>query len=237
MNAAIDIGNTFSKVGFFEHKELVKIYEKCDTVQLLGLMEKYKPERIGLSVVGKVQDILIENLKKQYTLILLDWLTKIPIINRYATPQTLGMDRLAAVIGAHSLFPQEAVLVIDMGTCITYDFLNNQKEYYGGGISVGMQMRFKAMHHFTAKLPLLEAETTPPLVGDSTASCMQSGVVNGMKMEIEGMVDAYKEKFGNFKLILCGGDAFFFASKIKHSNFVDSHLVLRGLNALILHHN
>lgn len=237
MNAAIDIGNTFSKVGFFEHKKLVEVYEKCDTVEILTLMERFKPEKIGLSVVGKVEDSLIENLKKHYPLIFLNWQTNIPIINLYATPQTLGMDRLAAIIGASSLFPKEAVLVIDMGTCITYDFLNLQNEYCGGGISAGMQMRFKAMHHFTAKLPLLVAENTPPLVGNSTESCMQSGVVNGIKMEIDGIVEAYKEKFGNFKLILCGGDANFYASKIKHFNIINTHLVLHGLNAIILHQN
>lgn len=159
----------------------------------------------------------------------------LPFKSEYATPETLGADRIAAVAGASKLFPGENVLAIDLGTCITYDFITMQNIYKGGAISPGINMRFKAMKHFTARLPKLPVpDNLPDITGDSTRSCMESGVLNGVSFEIEGMVAAYK-KFGEIKIILTGGDAFIFEKKFKEYIFAAPDLVLIGLNVILQH--
>jgi type III pantothenate kinase len=157
----------------------------------------------------------------------------LPVVNLYATPLTLGVDRLAGVCGAQQIFPLQHCLVIDAGTCITYDFLDKEGKYYGGGISPGLKMRFQAVHTFTAKLPLVTPKGHVPLIGNSTESCIQSGVVNGVLAELDGIIDQYGKKFEGLRVILCGGDAMFFENQLKASIFASPELVLIGLNSIL----
>jgi type III pantothenate kinase len=159
----------------------------------------------------------------------------VPIVNLYATPATLGVDRLAGICGARQLFPFENCLVIDAGTCITYDFLDRDGKYHGGAISPGLQMRFKAVNTFTARLPLVSAIPEPPLIGNSTESCIQSGIIHGVISELDGIISQYQAKFPDLRVILCGGDTRFFENKLKASIFASPELVLVGLNSILIY--
>ena len=158
--------------------------------------------------------------------------TPTPFKNLYQTPSTLGKDRIAAVAGAFSLYPNRNVLVIDAGTCITYDFLTDKGEYLGGGISPGIRMRFKAMHTFTGKLPLIEPDEYDGLIGRSTRESMLSGVYNGVISELNGLISLYQEQFGDIMVIITGGDHEFLHNKLKISIFAAPDLVLLGLNEI-----
>jgi type III pantothenate kinase len=153
----------------------------------------------------------------------------------YTTPKTLGVDRIAAVCGALQLFPQRDCLVIDTGTCITYEFLDRNARYHGGSISPGIAMRFEAMHRFTSRLPLVKPEINVPLVGDSTESAMQSGVIQGVRAEVEGIIQKYTDQYPDLKVIICGGDVRFFENHLKQTVFVAPDLVLIGLNLILRH--
>ena len=142
---------------------------------------------------------------------------------------------MAAACGALEIFQDQNCLVIDAGTCINYEFLDKQANYHGGAISPGIQMRFEAMHKFTARLPLLKEISKTDLVGNSTESCMKSGVINGVLAEVNGIIDQYNQKFPRLRVILCGGDAHFFENNLKPPIFVAPDLVLHGLNRILLH--
>jgi type III pantothenate kinase len=159
----------------------------------------------------------------------------LPIKILYATPQTLGVDRIAGSCGALQLFPGKNTLVIDAGTCITYDFTDSSKQYYGGSISPGLKMRFQAVHTFTARLPLVSPAENPELIGNSTETSIQSGIVNGTVAEIDGIIDRYRQKYPDLQVILCGGDGPFFENKLKASIFASPDLVLIGLNSVLIH--
>jgi type III pantothenate kinase len=154
----------------------------------------------------------------------------------YKTPNTLGADRLAGAVGATVLFPDENNLVIDMGTCITLDFVNKDGEYKGGAILPGISMKFKALHTFTNKLPLLSTENlvdTANIIGNDTQSSIILGVINATCYELEGFVDRYIDTFGPINIIFTGGDAIYFEKRVKFPNFVNSNLLLIGLNKIL----
>ncbi|HEY5825470.1 MAG TPA: type III pantothenate kinase, partial [Cyclobacteriaceae bacterium] len=155
--------------------------------------------------------------------------------NGYATPTTLGVDRIAAVCGALEIYPNGNCLVVDTGTCINYEFIDAKGEYLGGAISPGIHMRLEAMHKFTARLPLVTNNPDAQLIGNSTATCMQSGVTNGVIAEIEGIITRYSHLYPDLGVILSGGDYSLFENKLKPSIFVAPELVLSGLNRILLH--
>lgn len=159
--------------------------------------------------------------------------TPVPITNRYRTPETLGGDRLAAVIGASSLKPGKDLLIIDAGTCITYEVIDARGNYWGGNIAPGMQMRLRALHEFTARLPLVEAEGEVPGMGYNTETAIRSGVLRGMKYEIEGYIKSMRSKFPHLQVFLTGGDHINFDTNIKNSIFTDRYIVPRGLNKIL----
>ena len=161
--------------------------------------------------------------------------TPLPIQINYSTPQTLGVDRIAAACGAVDLMPNRDALVIDFGTCINYEFIDAAANYLGGAISPGVKMRFEAMHTFTARLPLINPNPHVGLIGQSTEECMQSGVMFGILGEMEGFISKYKAKYPNLVVILCGGDAPLFENRLKQPIFVAPNLVLSGLNKILLH--
>ena len=158
---------------------------------------------------------------------------KLPIRNKYKTPDTLGNDRLANAIAANFLFPEHNVLVIDAGTCVKYDFVSAKGEYLGGSISPGLDMRFKAMHEFTGKLPLVKYGKSKSLIGNTTLTAMQTGVVIGMTEEMKGFVKRYQAQYKNLKIILTGGDSQRFVNDLNLSIFAASDLVNIGLNEII----
>jgi type III pantothenate kinase len=231
----IDIGNSVAKVGIFNQHEIIKEQTFVKDDGLVLFLQSINFDYAIYSTVRANDDALKNLLKEKGKYFQLSSLLPVPVLNNYATPQTLGMDRLAAVCGAKQMFPADACLVIDAGTCITYDYVSADGIYYGGGISPGIVMRLKAMHQLTAKLPDVEFNPSAELIGDSTITCMQSGVSIGTIAEIEGTINRYKEKFGEMKVILCGGDTQFFEKQLKGAIFAVQNMVLRGLNSILLH--
>ena len=234
MNLSIDLGNTYAKTGLFQENELIETRWKLTYSELVNYVQMTRPQRIMVSSVSYSE----EQLRTEFANItpeiyLLKSTTPVPIKKLYDTPETLGADRVAAAVGARVLFPDKSCVVIDMGTCITYDLVGLDDNFYGGIISPGVRMRFKAMNTFTKRLPLLEPEAIPELIGKSTKHAMQSGVMNGILSEINGFVEEYSKVLTNINVILCGGDATYFANRIKNPNFVIPELVLIGLNRIL----
>ncbi|MFY7829825.1 MAG: type III pantothenate kinase [Flectobacillus sp.] len=236
MNLAIDLGNTFAKTGVFIDGKLQDLRKGLDYPTLVKYVESLNPDHIVISTVSYSEEQLKADFGKyDPDLILLQPTTLVPLVKLYDTPNTLGADRIAAAVGATVLFPQQNCVVIDLGTCNTYDLVDAKSNFHGGIISPGMKMRFKAMHTFTQRLPLIEPEGYPELIGKSTAKAMQSGVVNGLLAEINGFIEQYETLLTKINVILCGGDATFFANRIKSPNFVEPALVLIGLNRILEH--
>ena len=234
MNLSIDLGNTYAKTGLFEDSTLIETNWKLTYSELIKYVQNVRPQRIMVSSVSHSE----EQLRTEFSditneIYVLKSITPVPIKKLYDTPETLGADRVAAAVGARVLYPDKNCIVIDMGTCITYDLVGLDDNFYGGIISPGMRMRFKAMNTFTKRLPLLEPEPIPDLIGKSTTHAMQSGVMNGILSEINGFVEEYSKVLTNINVILCGGDATYFANRIKNPNFVIPELVLIGLNRIL----
>jgi type III pantothenate kinase len=233
MNLVVDRGNSAAKVGIFDHQNLMEKHTFSKQDALKDFLQHTTAENIIVSSVKTDVDELLSWTKQASKKFVLHHTLPLPITNLYSTPATLGVDRLAGVCGAKQIFPSQACLVIDAGTCITYDFIDKDGNYQGGSISPGLTMRFQAVHTFTAKLPLVSPNKNAPLIGNSTESSIQSGVVNGMLAEIEGIIGQYTKKFGGVKVILCGGDAVFFENQVKASIFASPELVLIGLNSIL----
>ena len=230
----LDFGNTRLKTALFENADLKEIVVLSENPlqHLKEIIEHYRPT---ISILSSVinHDVQIEELLKSKTHFhKLNNQSKLPFTIPIAKPETVGADRLAIAAASVFLFPKKNNLVIGLGSCITYNFINQSHELIGGSISPGMEMRFKAMHHFTAKLPLVEAEWNVPLVGYDTKTNLQTGVVLGIAKEIDGMIDAYSEKFGNFNAVLTGGDSAIFEPHLKNKIFADPDLIFKGLYAI-----
>ena len=234
MTLSIDLGNTYAKTGLFEGERLIETDWKLTYPDLIKYVQSVRPQRIIVSSVSYSEDQLrAEFADITNEIYLLKSTTPVPIKKLYDTPETLGADRVAAAVGARVLYPDKSCIVIDMGTCITYDLVGLDDNFYGGIISPGVRMRFKAMNTFTKRLPLLDPEPIPELIGKSTKHAMQSGVMNGILSEINGFVEEYSKVLTNINVILCGGDATYFANRIKNPNFVIPELVLIGLNRIL----
>ena len=237
MNLCIDIGNTRSKLGLFKDRELLES-AIANTAQLSEavskIMENYPDiDQIGLLATGDIPDDIQAYLESHTTVRILDHTWEVPFQNRYRTPQTLGLDRIALVSAACLRYPNTNRLIIDTGTCITYDFINMQNDYLGGAISPGMHMRYKAMHEHTARLPNLYPDTPDGMLGDTTDNSMHSGVVNGIAMEIDGWIDHHLAEYEDLTVILTGGDIDFLSKSLKNAIFAHSNFLLEGLNYLL----
>jgi type III pantothenate kinase len=241
-NLVIDIGNTYIKIAVFKHDELLHTgqYQTVDTALINSFLHDYEVDKAIISSVKKNdtagwEALLAEKIQLVY---FNTGMTK-GIINHYLTPQTLGLDRLAAVIGANYLYPGKDSLIVDGGTCITYDWVDAGGNYFGGSISPGLNMRYKALNYYTSGLPLISAEETfTDDYGNDTPSAIRSGVQNGIKHELTGFIKSYKKEGRELNIVLCGGDSIFFDTLLKNSIFapcikIEPHLVLKGLNAAI----
>ncbi len=235
MKLTLDIGNTYTKYGFFEGKSSVEqgVVHGLDGLSTFLKSRSEDFERAIVCSVRYTEDEVGPLFPARKQVIYLSHKTPVPIGMSYATPETLGMDRLAAVIGASEIFPGKAVMVIDIGTCITYDYLNADQMFEGGIISPGVELRYKAMHEHTERLPLLNDREAGALIGDSTASAMTSGVIHGITGEIEYMISQFLLKTPDLKVIITGGGAKIFESRIKADIFVALEIVLVGLNRVL----
>ncbi len=233
MNLTIDIGNTRVKAGLFKDGALTELWQGTELPSFINFLKGMPLEKAIICSVNNRFEKIIEYIRIKHPTHILNKASPLPVTNKYATPETLGMDRLAAAVGAKQTYPNEHNLVVDLGTCITYDFITEHGEYLGGGISPGMLLRFRAMHELTNALPSVELGSAPNFIGNSTQSCMQSGVYFGIKHELEGNIREYREKFGQINVIFCGGDANFFESSLKATIFVNQHLTLIGLNKIL----
>jgi len=229
-----DFGNTRKKVAVFNgdqmHKVVVLENDSAEAIQ--SLIDEYKPRKSILSSVIEHNAAIEELLTTQTKFHKLSHLTKLAFTTPVGKPETIGADRLALSAAAVHYYPKKHNLVIGMGTCVTYNFINKYHEFLGGAISPGMEMRLKAMHHFTAKLPLVQADSNVPLIGYDTTTNLLTGAVLGLAKEMDGFVEAYKEKFGNFNVLLTGGDLVHLASHLKNKIFADPDLIFKGLYAI-----
>jgi len=231
MNLAIDLGNSSVKMAYFKEGRLEGQILKPQFNEVVGLYKKLIPTNTIISSVNQNPDELRSQLGDD--VIILDHQTPLPIKNKYATPTTLGRDRIAAVVGAYIQQPKRNTLVIDVGSCITYDFINERAEYLGGGISPGIEMKLKAMHTFTAGLPLVTPNFEVNLVGDSTEKALQSGAFIGTIAEIEEIIRMYSDKFSHLRFVICGGGAEIIGSRLKTRVEIQPELVLMGLNGIL----
>lgn len=233
MNIVVDSGNTYSKIGWFSDDELIRYEIRLSFEELLHYIRSEIPERIMYSSVSRPVEDFREALAVDVPVFNLSGETPVPIIKNYDTPETLGADRVAAAVGAMWLHPGKDLVVIDMGTCITYDLVDQNGTFEGGLISPGVRMRFNALHTFTKRLPLIEPQINPVLIGKSTRAAIESGVMNGVLAELEGIIDRYRHKKPTLCVVICGGDAAFFESNLKHPIFAVPELVLIGLNRIL----
>lgn len=232
----IDSGNTFTKLGLFNNGKLNKIYQNESIDEIIQTINKLKPDKI---VIGSV-NVSIEKLREniiEVPFYSIDSETPLPYKLDYKTPETLGIDRKAVVAYAWEQNPNNNILVIDAGTCITYDFIRKDGVYLGGGISPGLEMKFKALHAYTANLPEVSFEKNSPIIGSSTKGSILSGVINGTIAEINGIIEQYEEKFENLTIFMSGGASIFFESKIKRSIFAIPNMVLLGLLSIYEYNN
>ena len=229
-----DFGNTRRKCAVFVNKEFAEeVVLETDTVfEMEGILQKYEPKRTILSSVIEHNPAIEELLSARTTFHKLSYDSKLPFTSPVGKPHTIGADRLAMVVAAIDLFPNQNNLVIGLGTCITYNFVNKYHQFIGGSISPGMEMRFKSLQYYTAKLPMVEPDWNFPLLGYDTKTNIQSGVIAGMAREIDGIIDLYKEKFVNFNVHLTGGDIAFFGTLLKNKIFADPTLIYKGLYAI-----
>ena len=236
MNLCIDQGNSSTKVGIFNQTELIESfsYLAFEKKELEELLTKFSIESCIISSVISNNEGLVTELKsKIHRSIELTLKTNIPIENRYSTPETLGKDRLAAIVGASWLKPGSDILVIDAGTAITYDFIDSNQVFFGGNIAPGLDLRLRSLHEFTHKLPIVEPKTESPFLGDSTESAILSGALYGIVFEIDGYIDALKNKYPQLSTFLTGGSTFYFDNKLKNAIFAERNLVLIGLNRIL----
>jgi type III pantothenate kinase len=230
----LDFGNTRRKAAIFRNAEIVKILVLADDTNetIQSLLDEWRPVKSILSSVIDHNPAMEELLAARTDFHRLSHLTKLSFTTPVGKPETIGADRLALTAAAVHFYPGKNNLVIALGSCITYNFINKYHELVGGGISPGMEMRLKSVHHFTAKLPLIKADSNVPLIGYDTETNILSGVVLGMAKEIDGFVEAYEEKFGNFNVLLTGGDLVHLGSHLKKKIFADPDLIFKGLYAI-----
>lgn len=237
MNLIVDIGNTRTKVAVVNKNMIIEtfIFDEFNEKEFNNVLDKHPNiEKAIVSSTKHKVNAWVEMLNKRIGYVLeLDHLTPLPIQNLYETPETLGKDRLAAAVGANHLFPNQGVLVIDAGTAITYDFVNDKNQYQGGFITPGLNMRFQALNHFTDKLPYLNLSEPQNKIGVNTNLSIKGGVSLGLEGEIERIIKFFSHSQDQLKIILTGGDIKYFEKLLKNYKFVALEIVVIGLNTIL----
>jgi len=238
MDVVIDIGNTRAKIALYQTNGFVEVFTSAmlPDENVVERLAKYNIRKGIISTVSANATVWANALP------FIDWLllshqTPIPFINMYQTPHTLGLDRIALAAAAIKLFPNKNTLVIDAGTCVTYDFVDEKRTYLGGAISPGLHMRLKAMHHFTHKLPAVPLDIEVDFLESNTEKCMQAGALYGLVEEINGFISRYIRQFTHVQTVVTGGDAEKLAPLIKNSIFATPNFLADGLHAILLHNN
>ena len=230
----LDFGNTRLKCAIFEDatfkEEIILPNDGIDSLE--EIVERHQPKNSILSSVIHHNEAIETLLANNTNFHKLSHFTKLNFTTPVSKPATIGADRLALVAAAVHFYPGKNNLVIGLGSCITYNFINQNQQFVGGSISPGMEMRFKAMHEQTALLPLAKKNWNYPTIGYDTITNLQSGVIAGIGYEIDGFIDYYASKFSNFNVVLTGGDAGYFAAKVKNKIFADTNLLFKGLYAI-----
>ncbi len=236
MNLTVDIGNTRTKVAVFDGDRFVveEKFEECGPHHLQEMILRHSPESIAYcSVAAEGSEMELAIQASGCRVLHVTGQTPSPVQVGYRTPQTLGADRLAAVVGAVTLRPNTDLLVIDAGTCITYDLVEASGKYLGGNISPGVEMRLEALHARTARLPRVEADGDTPDLGIDTETAIRSGVVRGIGYELQGCIRHWQKRYPRLRIFLTGGDRYAFSDAVRQNILTDSHLVARGLNRLL----
>jgi len=237
MNLIIDVGNTLVKLSVFQDNVLFEkftVKHEAFLERTKFVLNKYPIISNGIiSSVGRLDRKDVAEVQQNIDLMVLNSETKLPFENLYKTPKTLGVDRIALVCASVREYPNNNVLIIDAGTCITYDFITDKNKYLGGAISPGIRLRYRSLHNLTANLPLLESKCPKSIIGNTTDSSIHSGVVIGVLKEIDGVIDDYKEKYPDLTVILTGGDANFLSKQLKNGIFANSNFLLEGLNFIL----
>jgi len=233
MLLTIDVGNSRIKAAVFEQDTLVELFvtdPKEAAIFFSEIFIKYpKIKSVIYASVGKIEDGVLDLLQKYVEIQIIDHTTILPITNNYKTPKTLGVDRMVLAAGATLLYPKQNRLVIDVGTCVTYDFIDQDNRYLGGAISPGIILRYKSLNDYTQNLPLLESNSNEIFIGNSTENSIRSGVINGLTYEIDGFISQYFLKYQDLTVILTGGDAEFLAKRLKNTIFANSNFLLESL--------
>lgn len=229
-----DFGNTRLKAGIFTNRVFKEevVLSGPNPEHILPVLERENPDKIILSSVIKHPPETIRLLEGYTRFHLLNHASQLPLTTPVGKPETIGADRLAICAAAVDLFPHNHCLAIGLGTCITYNFINQAHEFLGGSISPGMSMRFRAMHEQTALLPMASAAKRFPLVGYDTITNLQSGVIQGIACEIDGIIHAYRGKYNNLQVLITGGDLVFFDALLTHPMHRDPYLLFKGLHAI-----
>ena len=236
MQLIIDVGNTRVKVAAFrgsrlEQKEIIDL--KYFTKELGDFAGQYPIKKAIISSVGRLTDAQRRSVELRFPTTLLSHNTSLPFNNLYTTPETLGVDRMGLMAAFAKTYPEKPGLVIDAGSCLTYDYIDAHGDYHGGAIAPGIRLRYEAMHAYTAHLPLLGKQEAHKLIGDSTATAMHSGVINGIINEIDGTINRYKEDYKVEVIVVTGGDGEFLSKRLKNSIFAHSNFLLEGLNYIL----
>ncbi|RTZ04351.1 type III pantothenate kinase [Flavobacterium bomense] len=239
MILVVDVGNTRIKAAVFEGAMLLEVFVFSQIElekNIKNILKNFKKTTdLMVSSVGDLGKQPFLAFDKEIKVHFISNKDSFPFQNKYATPQTLGIDRMVLAAGATLRYPDQNRLVIDAGTCITYDFIDQENNYLGGAISPGLRLRYEALHHYTAKLPLLSLGIPEDLIGKSTSESIHSGVVNGLVYEIDGFINQYKARYLNFIIILTGGDTDFLAKRLKNTIFANSNFLLESLNQTFQH--
>lgn len=236
MQLIIDVGNTKIKLAVFRGGLLL---EKRETLletfseAVVNLVKDHAIEKAIISSVGRLNEQQMRTVQNRFPTVILGHRTPMPFENAYKTPETLGVDRLALVSAFAKAYPNQNGLIIDAGTCITYDFINAEGIYKGGAISPGLRLRYASLHNFTANLPYLETSDVEHWIGNTTEGAIHSGVFNGTIQEIDGVIVQYKEEYNPLVVILTGGDADVLSKRLKNSIFAHSNFLLEGLNYIL----
>ena len=230
MNLIIDIGNTLVKYAVFNNDQIVETLKTSDieTGKVNNLIKEFDIKNVIISTVRKEM-----NWNLDVEVIHLSHKTNLPINLNYKTPETLGKDRIANIVAVSEEYPNKNAVVIDAGTCITYDFINKNKEYLGGRISPGLEMRYKSLNEFTELLPKLSVSGESKFIGDDTDSSILSGVEQGVLSEVDSLISVFRKENEDLIVVVTGGDTFFFENALKNSIFADQNLVLKGLNIIL----
>lgn len=236
MEIVVDIGNTRTKIAVFKQAELqVVITETADVAKKVANLHGQYSFQSG--IISSVSEDVLPVLEAVPSI---NWLplnhqTDLPIINKYQSPETLGVDRIALACAAQTKYANQNVLVIDAGTCVTYDIVTAEGHYLGGAISPGLHMRLQAMHTFTSKLPKVDLKTEINLIGKTTTTSMQSGALYGLAAEIDGIIAQYSSVFENLIVVLTGGNTKPLANLVKSGIFARQNFLLEGLHAILKH--